>query len=138
MHAYDAYRTQRDAATPRIDLIITAFRKVLEWLNEAEAKRSAGDSAGATSLLSRSQTVIAALAGGVAAAPDETSVTFLRLYEFASHCLAQGDEAKIDSARKVLRTLLDGFEAAREQAVTLEARGAIAPLGTDHMLELTV
>ncbi len=40
MHAYNAYRTQRDAATPRIDLIITAFRKVLEWLDEADAKRN--------------------------------------------------------------------------------------------------
>src|SRR5262249_10358183 len=103
-----------------------------------EAELQSGDADGATSLLVRSQTVIAALASGVAGSTDETALTFLRLYEFVTHCLARSEVNDIASAQKILRTLLEGFEMASDQAVSLEAQGQIPAMGLAQSVEMTV
>jgi flagellin-specific chaperone FliS len=73
----------------------------------------------------------------VAGSTEEISLNFLRLYEFVSDRLSRGGMADIDSAQRVLRTLLDGFEEARNQAIALEAAGALPTFGAQHTLHLT-
>jgi len=123
---------------PRVDLVLLAYRKSLEWLEEARNAIAAGAPERATPLLSRTQLVISSLAAGVAGAEDEVSLNFLRLYEFISNAISQGDANDLDAARNVLRTLMAGFEAARGQAIALEIQGSIPAMGRDHVLHLTV
>jgi flagellin-specific chaperone FliS len=123
---------------PRIDIILLAYRKSLEWLEQARHAIADGERERATPLLSRTQLVISSLAAGLAGAADDVSLNFLRLYEFAANAIAKAEVVDIDAARSVLRTLMEGFEAAREQAIALEAQGTIPPLGRDHTLQVTV
>lgn len=138
MYAYEAYKSQRNATMSRIDLVLLAYRKSLDWMQQAREAIAAGERDRATPLLAKTQLVISSLAAGFTGMTDEVSLNFLRLYEFASHSIAKGEIADIDAAQKALRPLLEGFEAAREQAVALEAQGTIPPLSQEHTLQVTV
>jgi flagellin-specific chaperone FliS len=133
MNPYQKYRRQEELANwTRADLLLALFDKSLERLDRAEALLQAGDPIGATSLLAKAQLTVMGLASGVNVEVNpENGTNMLRLYEFVVHELRQPRAEGIANARKVLRTLREGFEAIRDEANELERRGQIPPL--DHV-----
>ena len=142
MIAHDAYRQQRQPSLPRIDLILTCYDTLIEHVERAREGMSAvsEDSRGH---LAKAQALVTALASGLdpkAGEPKagELATNFLRLYEFVSHCLADGSPARIGDALEVLRSLREGFETIRPQAADLERSGQIPPLSkTAHLVQAT-
>jgi flagellin-specific chaperone FliS len=57
--------------------------------------------------------------------PDRLS----KLYHFVLAAINQGTTKHIESAISVLKTLREGMEGIRDQAVTLERSGEVPPVG---------
>jgi hypothetical protein len=81
--------------------------------------------------------IVSSLASGITANTDDTGLSFLRLYEFVLHKLDAGTSDDIAAARKVLTPLLEGFEAIRDQAATLEMQGQIPSLDRQREVQIT-
>ena len=81
--------------------------------------------------------IVVGIASGLPACRDETTINFLRLYEFVAHQLAVRTPDSVAAAMQVLGTLRKGFEKVRTQALSLEAEGKIPPLDRDRLLSLT-
>ena len=77
--------------------------------------------------LFRAQVLVEGIASGVRTDQGDLSHNLLRLYEFAVSAIRKGDLESIDGALKVLRTLNEGFQAIRPEAVELERNGIIPP-----------
>src|SRR6266542_3403007 len=125
MRIPDAYQQQQVNSLPRIDLILALYRKALEKIQQARQALAEERNTAARAHLGKAQLIVSALASGLAGNTEEMAVNFLRLYEFATDRLARGGMDDLDAAHQVLQTLLEGFEAARAQAVTLEADGTL-------------
>lgn len=140
MNPYRRYQQQPEPDTgwTRIDLLLALYDKALERLDRAEEALRANDTAGAVSLLLKTQQIIMALAEGVRVDVNpEVNTNILRLYEFAMHETAQANVKAIGNARKVLRTLREGFEAIRVEANAMERDGRIAPMGRGEAVVAT-
>jgi flagellar biosynthetic protein FliS len=137
MNAYDAYKQTQNLPRTRIDVILTLYRKSLANLEKARQALSEQKAGAALSFLVNTQTIVMALAAELPAYKDELARNFLRLYEFVSHQMTQGKIENVDAAAKVLRILLTGFEAVREEAANLELQGKIPPLENHGLLSLT-
>jgi len=137
MRAFAAYQQTQNLPTTRIDLILALYRQALDLLERAGAALAIGQKENALSHLAKAQMIVMALATGIPANPDEPGKNFLRLYEFVSHQLTQGTADAVADAAKVLRSLQDGFQSAREKALELEQQGKIPPLGTDRLISIT-
>jgi flagellin-specific chaperone FliS len=122
---------------PRIDMLLCLCDRAIERLEEAQTALRANQSEVALSLLVRAQMFVAGLASGVDVAQGEIARNCLRLYEFAADCIRIGTPDKIEAAIGVLRTLREGFEGIRGEAVDLERKGAIPPLGSTRLVEAT-
>jgi flagellin-specific chaperone FliS len=127
MNPYQKYRRQDEATGwTRMDLLLALFAKALERLDRAENLLSTGDPIGATSQLAKTQLLVMALASGVNPEVNpEAGANMLRLYEFVGNELRQVRVESIANARKILRTLREGFEAVRDEANELERTGRI-------------
>jgi flagellin-specific chaperone FliS len=139
MNPYQKYRRQEEpTGWTRMDLLLALYDKALERLDRAEALLQAGDPIGATSLLAKAQLTVMGLASGVnVEANPENGTNMLRLYEFVVNELREPHVAGIASARKVLRTLREGFEAVRAEANELERNGQIPPINQIQMVLAT-
>jgi hypothetical protein len=62
-------------------------------------------------------------------AQGDLPATFCHLYEHILHCLQQPHLKGIDDALKVLRPLHEAFLSIRKEALDLERKGEIQPLG---------
>lgn len=136
MNPYQAYRRQEQApGMTRIDLVLALYDKALERLDRAEAALGAGDRPTAVGQLAKVQLTVGELAAGVRleANPD-AGVNMLRLYEYVAHELREPGVEGIRAARKVLRTLREGFEAVREEANALERSGKLGALEHEQMV----
>ena len=110
----------------RIDLLLALYDGALERLDKAEVALRDGNVSDALPLLTRVQLIVSAMASGVR--PDvneEMATNMLRLYEYVSHELSQPRVEGIVNARKILRTLREGFEAIRDEANDLERSGRL-------------
>ena len=127
MNAYRRYqKPEPQSGWTRIDLLLALYDKALERLDKAEAALRAGDLGTAVPELSKTQTIIIALAGGVRVEVNpEMNTNILRLYEFAVDALRQPTVAAIGNVRTVLRTLREGFETIRAEANELERAGQL-------------
>ena len=76
------------------------------------------------------------LAAGLPAHKDDLAVDFLRLYEFASFQMIQGTSTGIDAAARILRTLFEGFQKVRKEAVELELSNKIRPLNRESLVSV--
>lgn len=127
MNPYLKYR-QREEPTgwTRIDLLLALYDKALERLDRAEAALKAGQTTVATGELAKTQLILTALVSGVRPEvnPDYAG-NILRLYEYVSNQLRFVKYENIMNARKVLRTLREGFDAIRDEANRLERSGQI-------------
>jgi flagellar biosynthetic protein FliS len=130
MNPYQKYRRQEEVVSwTRADLLLALYDKALERLDRAEASLQAGDAVAATSQLAKAQLTVMALASGVNVEVNpENGTNMLRLYEFVVHELRTLNAPGIANARKVLRTLREGFEAIRDEANEMERRGQIPPV----------
>lgn len=126
MLAYQKYRQDEPTGWTRIDLLLALYDKALERLDRAEAALGAGDPATAVPQLAKTQLIVTELASGVRVEVNpEANTNMLRLYEFVAVELAKATAVAIGNARKVLRTLREGFEAVRAEANELERTGRL-------------
>lgn len=126
MNAYQAYRRPEPAGWTRMDLLLALYDKALERLDRAEAALAAGDPHPAVQQLLKVQFTLTELSAGVNLdANPELGTNLLRLYEYVAHELKAPNADGIRNARKVLRTLREGFEGVREEGNAVERRGAV-------------
>ena len=128
MKRYAAYRrTEEPQPTwTRIEMILALYDGALTRLDKAEVALQAGETTTAVGLIARTQLIVSALASGVREDINpEQATNILRLYEYAVYELREPRLAGIANARKVLRTLREGFEAIRDEANELERSGKI-------------
>lgn len=137
MRPHDAYRQQKTPAMPRIDVILALYRKAIDRLGRAADLLAENRLAAASPVLAEVQLIVSTLSHGMAGSTDEPVLNFLRLYEFVAHQLTLKTPQALESARRVLATLLDAFETARDQAVALELQGKIPSLSGEHFIQLT-
>jgi flagellar protein FliS len=124
--AYQKYRKDEPTGWTRIDLLLALYDKSLERLDRAEAALRANDSATAIPQLAKTQLIVTELASGVRVEVNpEANTNMLRLYEYVAHELAKATFDGIENARKVMRTLREGFEAIRAEANELERTGRL-------------
>jgi flagellin-specific chaperone FliS len=122
-----AYGQQPKSNETRIDLLLDLFDGAIDRLSKARDAVADRDIAAATPLLVRAQVLVEGIASGVRTDQGDLSHNLLRLYEFAVSAIRKGDLESIDGALKVLRTLNEGFQAIRPEAVELERNGIIPP-----------
>jgi flagellin-specific chaperone FliS len=127
MNPYQKYRRQDETlGWTRIDMLLALYDKALERLDRAEAALRTGDTATAIPQLSKTQIIVTTLAAGVRVEVNpEANTNMLALYGFVVNELARASVAGIESSRKVLRTLREGFEAVRAEANELERTGRL-------------
>ncbi|MDB5307471.1 MAG: hypothetical protein JWO38_1673 [Gemmataceae bacterium] len=125
MNPYLAYRRpEPSAGWTRMDIHLALYDKALERLDRAEAALRTADNMTALTQLSLTQLIVTELVNGVRLDVDEQMGTnMLRLYEYVVNELRVPQADRIGNARKVLRTLRDGFEAVRDEANALERSG---------------
>lgn len=140
MNPYLAYKKpEPTTGWTRIDLLLALYDKALGRLDGADDALRAGDESGATTLLIKTQLILNALASGVDVSVDpERGANMLRLYEFAANEIRTPRAEGVANARKVLRTLREGFEAVRAEANELERTGAIPAAEQAQMVRATV
>lgn len=139
MNPYRRYQqTEPDTGWTRIDLLLALYDKALERLDRAEEALRAGDASGAKTLLLKVQQIVMALADGVRVEVNpEMNTNILRLYEFVMNQVARATVPAVAHARKVLRTLREGFEAVRVEANEMERAGRLAPAEKAQLLAAT-
>jgi flagellin-specific chaperone FliS len=122
-----AYRKkERATGWTRIELLLALYDKALERLNRADADLAARNEFAATQQLIQIQLILTSLAAGVCVELNpEQGNNILRLYSFVSNELRTPRAEGIASARKILGTLREGFEAIREEANQLERSGRL-------------
>ncbi|MFO0863143.1 MAG: flagellar protein FliS [Gemmataceae bacterium] len=136
MIGVQTYRRQSAPAWTRIDAILFLYRRADENLERADSLLAAGDAMAAGKLLIETQTIVTAFASGLEVA-DGNSVQLLKLYEYIGHHLAQATGASIREARKILKTLSEGFEAAQDRARVMERTGELPPFSASSAIVAT-
>src|SRR5438128_2711962 len=127
MNPYAAYRQQTSPGWTRVDSLLALFDRAIGRGEQALEALAGGNHETARRLLARAQLVVGGLAAGVA--PDgELASQFTGLYTFAMQRLAVGEPQTVQEAIGVLRTLREGFEGVRGEAIEWERNGIIPPL----------
>ena len=128
MNPYAKYLQQQPAPCwMRIDMLLALFDGAIERCEQLEAALERQDRQAVQPLLNKTRMIVCGLASGVVADGDPVTTNILRLYEDVLHALGQGG---IEDMRTltVLRTLREGFQKVRPEAVALERSGAIPPI----------
>lgn len=139
MNPYLNYRrNEPSTGWTRIDLLLALYDGALERLDRAEAAIRAGTVSAAIPLLARVQLIVTELAAGVRPEVNPAVATnILHLYEFVAHQLREPQLDRIASARKILRTLREGFEGVRAEANELERTGQFPSADRLQMVHAT-
>jgi flagellin-specific chaperone FliS len=138
MNPYEAYKRSQNQMMPRIELTLGLYRKAIENLDRARQALTQQNREAARSCLLKTQLIVTSLSAELPAYRDEAALNFLRLYEFVAHQMTLETVEAVDASLKVLRPLLEGFEAVREQALLLERQGMIAPLDQVRQVSVNV
>lgn len=139
MNPYLAYRRmEENTGWTRIDMLLSLYDGAIDRLDKgAQAVRDGNDPA-AVSYLAKTQLILSELAAGVRmTGNEELGGNLLRLYEFAAHQLRQPRLDGIATARGVLVTLREGFEAIRTEANNLERSGKLPTVEQTQMVHAT-
>jgi flagellar secretion chaperone FliS len=129
MNPYRTYQQQQQQPTgwTRIDMLLALYDGAIDRLRQASAMLKVNDREKATPLIARSQLIVSELAAGVRVdVNEEMGTNMLRLYEFVIYQLSQGQVKNLEDAIKILRTLREGFETIRGEAVQMERTGQLA------------
>jgi flagellin-specific chaperone FliS len=138
MNPYEAYKRNQNATMPRIELTLALYRKAIENLDKARQALTQQNRDAARPFLLKTQLVVTSLSAELPAYRDKAAKNFLRLYEFVAHQMTLETLDAVDASEKVLRPLLEGFEAVREQALAMERQGVIAPLDQVRQVSVNV
>lgn len=123
MYAKNAYQQPHGTTLPRIDVLLEIYDRLLDHLERARAVLSTVPDE-ARRLLTPCSAAVSGLATGLDLDVN-ISANFFRLYEYIIHCIAQASDSSLRDAQDILRTLRDGFQAVRPQALDLERAGHI-------------
>jgi flagellin-specific chaperone FliS len=134
MHGYEAYKQAQNLPVTRVDIILELYRVALESLEKAGRALAERGRDAARPLLLKSQTAVMGLAAGLPAHGDESAVTFLRLYEYASRQMVESTLESIAAAADALRPLYEAFLKVRDEAASLELRHEIPPLSHERLV----
>jgi flagellin-specific chaperone FliS len=137
MNPYRAYQGQPYANWLRIDLLLALYDGAIEKLEAAVAAVRKPDRAAAMPLLARVRIIVAGLVVTVDRSRGDVAGQFLRLYEFVNHCLGTTDVKKLEAAANVLRTLREGSQSIRAEAVELERSEQVPPLDAVPIIQIT-
>lgn len=135
MNPYNRYKQSTPAWT-RIDMLLALFNGGIERCEQALEAMERQDRTAAKNLLVKARLIVLGLASGVVLDGDPVTTTIVQLYEYAQHALGQGSAEDVRGALGVLRTLRDGFQKIRDEAITLERSGVIPPLDPASSLRL--
>jgi flagellar protein FliS len=137
MSPYQAYQDQTSTGLPRIELLLTIYDGAIDRLERAKAAVERNDDAAAQPLLSAAKAIVTGLASSVDLSYGELPMNFLRLYEFVLFSLGEGDAKHLGAALQTLRTLREGLEGIRGEAIQLERSGVIPALDGSALVHQT-
>jgi flagellin-specific chaperone FliS len=139
MNPYRSYKQYEPASGwTRIDLLLALYDKALERLDKAEGSLLAGEPSVAVPQLAKTQHIVVELAAGVRVEVNpEANTNMLRLYDYVVAELSHASLEGIANARKILRTLREGFEAIRAEANELERTGRLESADRAQMILAT-
>ena len=139
MNPYLAYRRQEEpTGWTRIELLMALYDKALERLDRAAALLKSGEEMAAVSQVAKTQLIVSELAAGVRLDDnEENGANMLRLYEYVANELRIPRSEPIATARKILATLREGFEAVRAEANDLERTGRLPTAERLRMVHAT-
>lgn len=128
MNPYAKYVQPSSPCWTRVDMLLALFDGAIERGEQVVAALERQDRQTAQPLLNKLRMIVCGLASGVVADGDPVTTNILRLYEYVLHALEQGGIEDVRGALTVLRTLREGFQQVRPEAVALERGGVIPPL----------
>jgi flagellar protein FliS len=138
MNPFHAYKQQELAGWTRIDLLLALFDGAIERLDKAIPLLRQRDRKNAAPLLARASLIVNGLASGLDKDLGEVPENLLRLYEFVTHAIRTQRFDHLEAATRVLRTLREGFQGIRQEALQMERSGAIPPANSSLMLGATI
>jgi flagellin-specific chaperone FliS len=138
MNPYRAYAQQAASAWLRIDMLLALYDGLIGKLEAARAALTRKDAREVRKLLDKSRLILGGMVSAVDPRRGALATEFLRLYEFVNYSLTVADLKHLDAALKVLRTLRQGLEAIRPEAVELERSGQIPPADAVQNVRLIV
>src|SRR5262249_3410079 len=131
-----AYRGQTTLSLTRIDALLGLFDAAVERTERALAAAAGGEETEARLWRAKAQLTVLGLWAGGSNGGSEMPANLVRLYQFAANSLSDGNAEQVRGALTVLRTLREGFQGVRPEAVELERAGVIPPLDADHAVHL--
>jgi flagellar protein FliS len=136
MNPRSAYRQSYSPGWTRADMLLALFDGAIERLEMAATTLRHGDRMTTVRLLTRAQTIVCELAGGVD--PDYVhAAAYLRMYGLASRAIAAATVEQTEAALHILRILREAIARLRDEAVRLEREGTLPPAGTTHLVYAT-
>lgn len=138
MNPYRAYQQQAQSAWFRTDILLALYDQALKDIEGALAALRRRDRPAARPLLAHGRLVIAGLVSCVVPDQSDLSTQFLRLYDFVNFSLGRGGTQDLEGALKVLRTLREGLEKIRPEAVEFERTSRLPPPDVLSGIRLTV
>lgn len=125
MHPYQAYRRQTQFAWTRVDMLLAIYDATIASLDAGiEAMQGQDQKMDPAHQLRASQLLLLIL-DGIDAEGSEVAARIRDLCLFCVNQVSSPTVAAWTSARDVLSTLREGFQAIREEAIQLEAAGVI-------------
>lgn len=121
--------------TSRIEALVQVYDRLLMFLERAQYYRDQGDLAGAQAAQLESQRMILGLTAGINVEGGEVAVNVLRLLEFVTHQVAQGE---LTSALRIAQNLRDAYAAIAGEVEQLEATGVVPSLNWGPEIQVTV
>src|SRR5581483_1394384 len=137
MNPYQAYSQSGTTGMTRVDMILALYDGAIRSIENARAALLENNASRAYPHLMNAQQFVAGLAAGLDLSQAEATVNLLRLFEFAAHCIASGSLEKLEGAAKVLKTLREGYQEIRPEAIRLERTGEIPPIQSSPLVRAT-
>jgi flagellin-specific chaperone FliS len=137
MNPYAAYAKPQSVDMTRIDMLLSLYDGAIEQLEQAVGALRKQEPNAAQPFLVRAQLIIGGLASGLNLGDGELPINMLRLFEFAADSIRIGNAERIEGSLNVLRTLREGFEEIRPQAIALERAGTIPPVDAVKLVSAT-
>lgn len=128
MYAHNAYRKNVQTAWTRVDMLLALYDSTIQCLDDGIDLLNRGDLVSYPAVQIKVTERILYLVDGINL---ESGSVASNIHDLCVFCIGQIATPTVESwvsAREVMATLREGFQAIREEAIQLEATGAIPPL----------